>query len=123
MKSDQIQAKKVMATLVERNTSIREIGYVPQVKASKRDKHFKLLGLTTFAGTPLMCVVIFQGKNHIPEVETGIAGCRTSVYLSVQRKFFGTRYPATVPEVILSFPFLYPVPPKFSLRLKTTSFN
>jgi len=51
---------------------ICETGYVPQLKASKRDKHFTLLGLTTFAGTPLMCVVIIQGKNRIPQVETGI---------------------------------------------------
>jgi hypothetical protein len=46
--------------------------YIPRLKASKKEKHFTLLGLTTFTGSPLMCVVIIQGKNRIPEVETGI---------------------------------------------------
>ena len=40
-----------------------ERGNIPQGKVSKSNKHFTLLGLTLLNGVPLMCVVIFSGKN------------------------------------------------------------
>jgi hypothetical protein len=51
--------------------------------------------------------------------------CRENSVMSVLLKldWLTLVYNCMVPEVILSFPFLYPVPPKFSLILKTTSFN
>ena len=49
-----------------------EKGTVPQMKTSKGDKHFTLLGLTLLSGDALMCVVIFSGKRRNTMVETGI---------------------------------------------------
>ena len=49
-----------------------EKGTIPQMKTSKGDKHFTLLGLTLLSGDALMCVVIFSGKRRNTMVETGI---------------------------------------------------
>ena len=49
-----------------------EKGTIPQMKTSKGDKHFTLLGLTLLSGEALMCVVIFSGKRRNTMVETGI---------------------------------------------------
>ena len=70
------------------------------MKSSKKEKHFTLLGLTTFAGSPLMCVVIIQGKSCIPEVETGIdtsveeyVGSYDDIYFMKKNKGPGKAFP------------------------------
>ena len=45
---------------------------VPQKRASKKDKHFTLLGLTLLTGEPLMCVIIFAGEKNRDLVELGV---------------------------------------------------
>ena len=45
---------------------------VPQQKSSNKDKHWTLLGLTSLAGDPVMCVVIFAGERRTPIYETGM---------------------------------------------------
>ena len=45
---------------------------VPQQKASTKDKHFTLLGLTALNGDPVMCVVIFAGKRETKLYECGM---------------------------------------------------
>ena len=47
-------------------------GKTPQKKAAKKDKHFTLLGLTLLTSDPLMCVIIFSGKERKDLVELGI---------------------------------------------------
>ena len=47
-------------------------GAVPQQKASTKDKHFTLLGLTLLNGEPLMCVVIIQGTLEKSDYWAGI---------------------------------------------------
>ena len=47
-------------------------GKVPQKKASKKDKHFTLLGLTLLTGDPLMCVIIFSGERNRDLIELGV---------------------------------------------------
>ena len=47
-------------------------GKVPQNKSLKKDKHFTLLGLNLLTGEPLMCVIIFEGKQNCDMVEIGI---------------------------------------------------
>ena len=47
-------------------------GMVPQQKASTKDKHFTLLGLTALNGDPVMCVVIFAGKRETKLYECGV---------------------------------------------------
>jgi hypothetical protein len=43
-----------------------------QLKASKKDKRFTVLGLTCFSGEPLMCVVIVDAKHRDIFIELGI---------------------------------------------------
>ena len=43
-----------------------------QIKASKKDKRFTVLGLTCFSGDPVMCVVIIDAKNRDIFTELGI---------------------------------------------------
>ena len=45
---------------------------IPQMKTSKGDKHFTLLGLTLLSGKAPVCVVIFSSKRCSTVVETGI---------------------------------------------------
>ena len=42
------------------------------INATKKSKRFTCLGLTTLSGQPLMCVVIFEGKERNPVMESGI---------------------------------------------------
>ena len=48
------------------------VSMTPQQKASTKDKHFTLLGLTALNGDPVMCVVIFAGKRETKLYETGM---------------------------------------------------
>ena len=47
-------------------------GDTPKINSTKKKKKFTVLGLTTLNGTPLMCVVIFEGKERNVFVESGI---------------------------------------------------
>ena len=47
-------------------------GDEPSNSSTKRDSHFTCLGLTTFDGDPLMCVILLTGKKRNLMVETGI---------------------------------------------------
>ena len=70
-RSDQIQAKKVMVLLGgERYVRVAET--TPKGKCSTKFKHWTLLGLTTFDGSPVVCTVIFSGEKHVPLYETGM---------------------------------------------------
>ena len=42
------------------------------INSTKKSKRFTVLGLTTLTGDPLMCVVIFEGKERNPLMESGI---------------------------------------------------
>ena len=44
----------------------------PYVCSSTKSTHFTCLGVTSFDGRPVMCVVIIAGKTHDLKVETGI---------------------------------------------------
>ena len=39
---------------------------VPQQKASTKDKHWTLIGLTALNGDPIMCVLILAGIRKVP---------------------------------------------------------
>lgn len=45
---------------------------VPQKKASKKNKHFTVMGITALTGEPLMCVVIIEGVQRQVEIELGL---------------------------------------------------
>ena len=47
-------------------------GTLPKEKISTKAKHWTLLGVTAFDGIPVMCVVIFAGKQKVPLYETGM---------------------------------------------------
>ena len=49
-----------------------EVGAVPQLKVSTKDKHFTLLGFTSLKGEAVMCLLILAGVEQKFEVETGI---------------------------------------------------
>ena len=49
-------------------TFLCELGVIPQEKLIRNNKHFTLLGLTLLIGEPLMCVIIFAGKQLNPVV-------------------------------------------------------
>ena len=51
---------------------IYERGTVPQRKINTKDKHYTVLGITTLAGKPVMCIVIFAGGPPYTIVETGL---------------------------------------------------
>ena len=51
---------------------ICEVGSVPQLKVSTKDRHFTLLGFTNLKGEPVMCLLILAGVEQKFEVETGI---------------------------------------------------
>ena len=55
-------------------------GKTPQKKATKKDKHFTLLGLTLLTGEPLMCVIIFAGEKSKDVVELGIDPFCKTIY-------------------------------------------
>ena len=42
------------------------------INSTKKSKRFTVLGLTALTGDPLMCVVIFEGKERNPLLESGI---------------------------------------------------
>lgn len=48
------------------------VGITQKEKASIKAKHWILLGLTAFDGTPVICIVIFAGKQNVPLYETGM---------------------------------------------------
>ena len=41
---------------------LTEKGKVPQRKASTRNQKFTMIGLTSFSGDPVMCILIIEGK-------------------------------------------------------------
>ena len=41
-----------------------EVGAIPQMKVSTKDKHFTLLGFTTLSGEAVMCLLILTGVNE-----------------------------------------------------------
>jgi len=45
---------------------------VSQLKSSKKDKKFTVVGLTALTGEPVMCVIIIEGTTRQVEVELGI---------------------------------------------------
>ena len=49
-----------------------EVGAIPQLKASIKDRHFTLLGFTALSGEPVMCLLILAGVEEKMEVEMGI---------------------------------------------------
>ena len=52
---------------------------VPYQQVSTTEKRFTMIGLTGLDGTPVMCVLIIQGKKRNLSIETGID-------ITVQRK-------------------------------------
>ena len=48
------------------------VEYTPREICSTTDKHWTLLGLTAFDGTPVMCIVIIQGTKKSPLNMTGL---------------------------------------------------
>ena len=51
---------------------LTERGKVPQRKASTRNRKFTMIGLTSFSGEPVMCVLIIEGKVPNGAIEAGI---------------------------------------------------
>ena len=51
---------------------ITEKGKVPQRKASTQNRKFTMVGLTSFTGEPVMCVVIIEGKFLNGAIEAGV---------------------------------------------------
>lgn len=51
---------------------VGERGCVSQVKASKKEKKFTVIGLTALNGEPVMCIIIIEGKERKIEVEMGL---------------------------------------------------
>ena len=47
-------------------------GSAAKMNATKKAKHFTVLGLTSLTGKPVMCVVIIAGKGRNLFVESGI---------------------------------------------------
>ena len=47
-------------------------GTTPKEICSTKSKHWTLLGLTAFDGSPVMCIVIFAGCKRVPLYETGM---------------------------------------------------
>ena len=45
---------------------------VPQIKASTKDKHFTLLGLTALNVDPVMCILIIAGKRETKLYDCGM---------------------------------------------------
>jgi len=46
------------------------VGTTLKEKCSTKSKHWTLLGLTAFDGSPVMCIVIFSGNKLVPLYET-----------------------------------------------------
>ena len=51
---------------------LTEKGTIPQNKSSKANKRFTLIGLTSFTGEPVLCIIILQGKIAKPDIEAGV---------------------------------------------------
>ena len=51
---------------------LTEKGKVPQRKASTRSRKFTMIGLTSFSGEPVMCVLIIEGKLPNGSIESGV---------------------------------------------------
>ena len=51
---------------------VTRCGESAKVNSTKKSKKFTLLGLTTLRGDPLMCVVIIEGKERNPFIESGV---------------------------------------------------
>ena len=49
-----------------------EAGTVPKEIANTKATRLTTIGLTSASGEPVMCVIIFSGKNRIPLMETGM---------------------------------------------------
>jgi len=47
-------------------------GTTPKEKCSTKFKHWTLLRLTAFDGSPVMCIVIFAGVKRVTLYETGM---------------------------------------------------
>ena len=76
-----------------------ERGKVPKRKINTKDKHYTLLGLTSIAGKPVMCIVIFAGETPNTLTETGLDldaetyGCPTDADFFEQNSGPGKRFP------------------------------
>ena len=57
---------------VGRETFICAQSDEPMQSTSNKNSHFTCLGLTTFDGKPVMCVVLLTGKKRDVSIETGI---------------------------------------------------
>ena len=51
---------------------IIEKGKVPQRKASTQNRKFTMIGLTSFTGEPVMCVIIIEGKIPNGAIKAGV---------------------------------------------------
>jgi len=51
---------------------LAEKGTIAQRKASTRNRKFTLIGLTSFTGKPIMCVIIIEGKLPNGSIEAGV---------------------------------------------------
>ena len=51
---------------------VTEKSSTAKIRCSTKDHHFTLMGKTTLASDPVMCVVIFSGEKAIANVESGI---------------------------------------------------
>ena len=51
---------------------LTEKGKVPQRKASTQSCKFTMIGLTSFSGEPVMCVLIIEGKLPNGSIESGV---------------------------------------------------
>ena len=71
---------------------LAERGTIPQNKTSKTNKRFTLIGLTAFTGEPIICVIIFQGKQPKADIEAGIDILVPPIGDPNDRDFFENNY-------------------------------
>ena len=65
----------------ERGTKyVAQNGKTAKVNSTKESKRLTVLGLTTLNGQPLMCVVIFFGKDRNLFVESGVDPFHSLLY-------------------------------------------
>ena len=49
-----------------------EKGCIAQIKATRKNKHFTVIGLTNLLGEPTCYVVIIEGKEKLFDIRNGI---------------------------------------------------